>query len=155
MILGDGIFEKMKNKEILKVVWNRIMKHESGVYKSVHEMTGDATSHLLNEVLQRDSTDNLTGVIIGLNGITRLFNSNEAVANNSKTVQQQSKSCKSIPVAQKTEASKEDKLLLMSRFIKPPSQIKPLSLVGLNSNKQPQPNTVRPDLNKPALLQLP
>lgn len=145
----------MKNKELLKVIWNRISKHESSMYNSAHEMTADAASHLVSEVLLKDSTDNLTGVIIGLNGIKRLFNSIDVVNNNSKTVQQQSKSNKSIPVTQKSEVSKEDKLLLMSRFIKPPSQIKPLSLVGLNSNKFTQPNTVRPDMNKPTALQLP
>lgn len=83
---GDGVFDKFKNKEIISVLWER-MNNSNATYSSLHEMTGDLSGHLIKEVLRRESTDNLTVVVIALNGLKSHYNNAEIIQNTAQTAQ--------------------------------------------------------------------
>jgi protein phosphatase 2C family protein 2/3 len=71
ILLGcDGIFEKMKNKEIIETLWKSVnalnYSEKIATYKDIHNLSGIIIEDLIEECLRRKSTDNLTTVIISL-----------------------------------------------------------------------------------------
>ena len=65
----DGIFEKMKNKQIIDCVWNCIDKNN---FVDVHNLTGVCAEKVIEECLNKESSDNLTLIMICLKGIEKL-----------------------------------------------------------------------------------
>jgi hypothetical protein len=73
-------------------------------------MTGDISGYLINEVLKLDSTDNLTVVVIALNGLKCFYNNSEIILNTANTAQQSNKTQKQIIISQKTEDLKDNEI---------------------------------------------
>jgi len=68
------------------MIWNRI---NSGInYSTMHEMIGDMSGYMINQVLKKDSSDNLTLVFIALSGIKSHFNNSEIIHHTAATAQQ-------------------------------------------------------------------
>lgn len=65
-------------------------------YKDIHEMIGDMAGNLIQEVIKKESTDNLTVVIIGLNGLKCYLDNIEIINNTAMTAQQVNKNQKNI-----------------------------------------------------------
>ena len=59
--IGDGIFDKLSNEEVIKAVWQTPL----GAVKSVHDFTGKAIENVMKLSLQRKSFDNVTVVMLG------------------------------------------------------------------------------------------
>lgn len=59
----DGIYEKMKNKQIVDTVWSVINNSEREAI-DIHNMAGMSLEKTVDECLKKDSTDNLTMIII-------------------------------------------------------------------------------------------
>ena len=65
----DGIFEKMKNKQIIDCVWNCIDKNN---FVDIHNLTGVCIEKVIEECLNKESSDNLTLIMICLKGLEKL-----------------------------------------------------------------------------------
>lgn len=140
------MFEKLRNKEIMNIIWDRLNLKEDissidqvkSRYNSIHEMTGDIAGNLIKEVLKRESTDNLTAVVISLNGLKRFYENTGVVNNNAFTVQQISKTQKEIKPQEKKEEKNSN---ILSKFQKVNTANKHMQLVSLKDNKNQSENT--------------
>jgi hypothetical protein len=86
-------------------------------YKSLHEMTGDISGYVINEVLNRETTDNLTVVVIALNGLKCHFSNTEIIYNTAKTAQQVNKIPKPI-ISNKNNLKEIDSKSIIQNFTK-------------------------------------
>jgi len=65
IIIGcDGLFEKMKNNEIIEKVWRIIDDDKSDLIMDTHHLNGIIGQSIIEECISRKSTDNLTAVMI-------------------------------------------------------------------------------------------
>ena len=62
MIGCDGVFEKLKNKEIIENLW-RVVNSQKNI-KDIHNMNGILVESFIDDCLIKKSTDNLTAVMI-------------------------------------------------------------------------------------------
>ncbi len=60
----DGLFEKMKNNEIIEKVWRIIDDDKSDQILDVHHLNGIIVQNVVEECISKKSTDNLTAVMI-------------------------------------------------------------------------------------------
>ena len=65
-IKGDGIFDKLSNKDALQTIWNTALNSR---YKDVHDFCGRAVENLMRETLTQRSLDNITVVMLGLKNL--------------------------------------------------------------------------------------
>ncbi|MCQ2818234.1 MAG: protein phosphatase 2C domain-containing protein [archaeon] len=65
----DGVYEKMKNKQIIDNMWNIIKENE---FPDIHNLSGVLLEKAIEECLARDSTDNLTMIMICLKDLETL-----------------------------------------------------------------------------------
>jgi protein phosphatase 2C family protein 2/3 len=100
IVIGcDGVFEKMKNKEIVDFIWKN---SEAIKPKDIHHMSGILVEKLVNETMNKKSTDNITTILICLKPT---LEKNEIRYNPSHT-QQVNKIPKSIITEEKKEINK-------------------------------------------------
>ncbi len=67
IVIGcDGVYEKLKNKEIIESLWKTIRLPENSNIFDIHNFNGILVQSLIDLCLRRNSTDNLTSVIISL-----------------------------------------------------------------------------------------
>lgn len=71
----DGVFEKMKNKQIVDSIWNNINEKD---FSDIHNLSGYVIEKTIEECLKRDSTDNLTIIMITLKDLNSMKSSNSA-----------------------------------------------------------------------------
>lgn len=64
--LGDGIFDKLTNKDVIKAAWETVSLHK---YKNVHEFCGKAVENMMRESLLHKTLDNITIVFIGFKNL--------------------------------------------------------------------------------------
>lgn len=85
------------------MIWNRIksnlnnkkldekvkfdITNSTSKYKNLHELTGDMAGYLIQEVLKSESSDNLTAVIISLNGLKQFYENESITIINANTAQ--------------------------------------------------------------------
>jgi serine/threonine protein phosphatase PrpC len=101
IIIGcDGIFEKMKNKEIIDSLWKVINNPSSSQIKDSHHLSGILVENLIDTCLLRKSTDNLTAVMISFKNNLRNKDT-QIVSNYVSQTQQLNK----IPKVIKTEGN--------------------------------------------------
>lgn len=112
------------------IIWNRLKKEENAKFSSIHQMTGDIAGNLLNEVIKKESTDNLTSVIIALNGLKCFYQNTEIINNTAMTIQN-IKPNKFIPIPKQDEKENKEKALLFNKFTK--TNQKPANLVLFNN----------------------
>ena len=63
LIFCDGIYEKLKNKDIIDCLWKEISKKK---FPDIHNMVGYSIEKLVGKCLEQNSTDNLTVILICL-----------------------------------------------------------------------------------------
>jgi protein phosphatase 2C family protein 2/3 len=67
IIIGcDGVYEKLKNKEIVEYIWKTIKLPENEKVFDIHNFNGILVQSLIDYCLKKNSTDNLTCVMISL-----------------------------------------------------------------------------------------
>ena len=61
--LADGIFDKMDNEEILKMIWK--LKKKRKIIDDIHSFTGNIVDSVIKKSMAKISTDNLSVIFIG------------------------------------------------------------------------------------------
>jgi len=73
IVLGcDGIYDKLSNEEVSKVVWDT-MNDES--LTNFHQALGAASENILKKALLSKSFDNVTAIVLGFSNLENHFNS--------------------------------------------------------------------------------
>ena len=109
LIFCDGVYEKLKNKDIIDCIWDEIKKKKFG---DVHNMAGYCIEKLINKCIVEDSTDNLTVIMICLKSYESM-----------KHIES------SIPQTENIEQIKNKKLNLLANIKKRSQSKKPLSML--------------------------
>ena len=66
MDLGDGIFDRLNNKDAIKAIWETVTIHK---FKTIHEFSGKAIENLMRESLMNKTLDNITSVMISFKNL--------------------------------------------------------------------------------------
>ena len=69
LIFCDGVYEKLKNKDIIDCIWNEI---KSNKFSDIHNMAGYTIEKLINKCIMEDSSDNLTAIMVCLKNYDKL-----------------------------------------------------------------------------------
>ena len=72
IVMGcDGIFDDLSNKEIVDAAW-MVFKHR-GKNKNydIHELSMEACDLVIKYAMEKQSTDNLSCIVIGLEGVDK------------------------------------------------------------------------------------
>ena len=62
-IIGDGIFDRMNNCEIMKMIWN--FKKKGNNFGNIHVLSGNIVDSVIKKSMVKLSTDNLSAIFIG------------------------------------------------------------------------------------------
>ena len=63
LLLGDGIFDRMENKEIMKMIWNSKIKGK--IIDNIHKYSGNIVDMVMKKSMAKLSTDNVSAIFIG------------------------------------------------------------------------------------------
>ena len=69
LIICDGVYEKLKNKDIIDFIWKEISKKK---FPDIHNLAGYTIEKLVNRCIEQDSSDNLTVIMICLKNYDKL-----------------------------------------------------------------------------------
>ena len=74
IVLGcDGIFDDLSNEEVINTVW-MAYKHRTKEKKyDIHESTQEACDLVIRAALEKQTTDNLSCIVLGLEGIEKFL----------------------------------------------------------------------------------
>lgn len=72
LMLGDGIYDKMTNDEIIHMVWDTF-ERDKGKYKTLHEFCGLAVENIMKLAFHKKTLDNITVVLVALSGLEKYF----------------------------------------------------------------------------------
>jgi len=83
-MIGDGIYDKLSNYEIIKILWNYKPNTD---YKNLHEFLSKTTSNLMKEAMVKKTLDNITVVLISFKHLKHILfpKKNKPENNNNKT----------------------------------------------------------------------
>ena len=109
LIFCDGIYEKLKNKDIIDCIWKEITKKK---FPDIHNLAGYTIEKLVKKCLENDSNDNLTVIMICLKDYEKL-----------KLFEAQ------VPQTENIEQVKTKKLNITSNLRQKSQSKKPLSLL--------------------------
>ena len=109
LIFCDGIYEKLKNKDIIDCIWKEITKKK---FPDIHNMMGYSIEKLVSKCLEQNSTDNLTVIIICL-----------------KTFEKMKLYETPVPQTENIEQAKTKKLNLTANLRQKSQSKKPLSML--------------------------
>ena len=62
-IIGDGIFDRMNNCEIMKMIWN--FKKRGNNFGNIHVLSGNIVDSVIKKSMAKISTDNVSAIFIG------------------------------------------------------------------------------------------
>ena len=109
LIFCDGVYEKLKNKDIIDCIWKEISENK---FPDTHNMVGYCIEKLVCKCLEENSTDNLTVIMICLKNYENL-----------KLFEQ------SIPQTENIEQVKLKKLNITANIRQKSQSKKPLSML--------------------------
>ena len=100
IVMGcDGIFDDLSNQEIVNAAWT-VFKHRATEKNyDIHELTQEACDLVIKFGLEKQTTDNLSCIIIGLEGLEKFLKMNQLkkkVNNNMNNFKKEFKHSKSI-----------------------------------------------------------
>ena len=82
--LGDGIFDRLKNDEILHKIWGYKKKGE--VHNDIRELCGKITDGIIKYSMQKQSADNVSVIFIAFKNFeNKMKDPNFEYTANSKT----------------------------------------------------------------------
>ena len=74
IVLGcDGIFDDLSNEEVINAAWMAYKHRAKEKNYDIHESTKDACDLVIRVALEKQTTDNLSCIIIGLEGLEKYF----------------------------------------------------------------------------------
>lgn len=68
LIGTDGIYDKLSNKDIIQVAWRAFADRPT---ENLHTASGNMTESVIREAMARQSTDNVTAVLIAFPNLQR------------------------------------------------------------------------------------
>jgi len=76
---GDGIYDKLSNEDITKIVWETM--NDEGL-SNYHQALGAASENILKKALLSKSFDNVTAIVLGFSNLENYFNSFRTISQN-------------------------------------------------------------------------
>ena len=74
IVLGcDGIFDDLSNEEVINAAWMAYKHRAEEKNYDMHESTKEACDLVIRVALEKQTTDNLSCIIIGLEGLEKYF----------------------------------------------------------------------------------
>ena len=70
--VGDGIFDKITNNEIIQMIWDTLHR-DAGKFKNIHEFCGLAAENVMKLAFHNKTLDNITVVLVALEGLEKYF----------------------------------------------------------------------------------
>ena len=78
IVLGcDGIFDDLSNEEVINAAWMAYKQKAKEKNYDIHESTKEACDLVIRVALEKQTTDNLSCIIIGLEGIEKFLKTNQ------------------------------------------------------------------------------
>ena len=100
IVMGcDGIFDDLSNEEIVNAAWTVFKYRATEKNYDIHELSLEACDLVIKSALEKQTTDNLSCIIIGLEGLEKFLKMNQLkkkVNNNMNNFKKEIKHSKSI-----------------------------------------------------------
>ena len=78
LVLGcDGIFDDLSNEEIINAAWIVFKNRANEKNFDIHELSQEACDMVMKSALEKQTTDNLSCIIIGLEGLEKILKTNQ------------------------------------------------------------------------------
>ena len=78
IVLGcDGIYDDLSNQEVINAAWMAYKHRAKEKNYDIHESTQEACDLVIRVALEKETTDNLSCIIIGLEGIEKFLKTNQ------------------------------------------------------------------------------
>ena len=78
IVMGcDGIFDDLSNQEIVNAAWTAFKHRATEKNYDIHELTQEACDLVIKFGLEKQTTDNLSCIIIGLEGLEKFLKMNQ------------------------------------------------------------------------------
>ena len=78
LVLGcDGIFDDLSNEEIINAAWIVFKNRANEKNFDIHELSQEACDMVMKFALEKQTTDNLSCIIIGLEGLEKILKTNQ------------------------------------------------------------------------------
>ena len=78
IVLGsDGIYDDLSNQEVINAAWMAYKHRAKEKNYDIHESTKEACDLVIRVALEKETTDNLSCIIIGLEGIEKFLKTNQ------------------------------------------------------------------------------
>ena len=115
----DGVYEKLKNKDIIDCIWKEINKKK---FPDVHNMIGYSIEKLVSKCLEQNSTDNLTVIMICLKNYNKLKKYEEPIQQTENIEQVKTKKLNITANLRQKSQSKKPLSMLLTKMIHNNSQ---------------------------------
>ena len=100
IVMGcDGIFDDLSNQEIINAAWLAFKNRANEKNYDIHELSQEACDLVIKFALEKQTTDNLSCIIIGFEGVEKFLKMNQLkkrVNNNMNNFKKELKHSKSI-----------------------------------------------------------
>ena len=74
VVMGcDGIYDDLSNQEIVNAAWYIFKNESKNKNYDIHELSGDACDMIIKYAMEKKTSDNLSCVIIGLEGLEKFL----------------------------------------------------------------------------------
>ena len=78
IVMGcDGIFDDLSNEEIINAAWMVFKNRANEKNFDIHELSQEACDMVIKFGLEKQTTDNLSCIIIGLEGLEKILKTNQ------------------------------------------------------------------------------
>jgi len=75
LFIGDGIFDRMDNEEIMKLIW--CMKKKGQNINNVHVLSGNVVDSIIYKSMAKLSTDNVSAIFIAFQNFEGAIKNND------------------------------------------------------------------------------
>ena len=136
LIFCDGIYEKLKNKDIIDCIWKEITEKE---FIDIHNMAGYSIEKLINKCINEDSSDNLTVIMICLKNYEKMKHIENQIPQTENIEQMKTKKLNLLTNIKKRSQSKKPLSMLLTKLIHNNSQnVK--KVINVKNNKESKDN---------------
>jgi len=136
LIFCDGVYEKLKNKDIIDCIWKEITEKK---FIDIHNMAGYSIEKLINKCINEDSTDNLTVIMICLKNYEKMKHIENPIPQTENIEQMKTKKLNLLTNIKKRSQSKKPLSMLLTKLIHNNSQnVK--KVINLKNNKESKDN---------------
>ena len=146
LMFCDGVYEKLKNKDIIDCIWKEINKKN---FPDVHNMVGYSIEKLVSKCLEQNSTDNLTVILICLKNYDKLKIYEAPIPQTENIEQVKTKKLNITANLRQKSQSKKPLSMLLTKMIHNNSQnIKKIINLKNTDNKDNNKERIRKSENK-------